>query len=80
MPLLWTCRDCGIEVLAADPVLVTTIGWTGLDGNTGRCAPCSLLEDDPSLHPLSEPSNALVRRARVAADLGRSRRTRTRPK
>lgn len=39
--MLWMCRDCGLEVVAADPVLVTTIGWTGLDGDTGVCSICS---------------------------------------
>jgi hypothetical protein len=38
--VLWVCRECGLEVEARDPVLVITIGWTGLDGDTGVCSPC----------------------------------------
>ena len=39
--VVWVCRDCGLEVEARDSVLVSTIGWTALDGDTGVCAPCS---------------------------------------
>jgi hypothetical protein len=39
--MLWSCRDCGHEVAASDPVLATTIGWTDLDGDTGLCPICS---------------------------------------
>ncbi len=46
--MLWVCRDCGSEVSAASDVLVATIGWTGLDGDSGVCSPCSRRQrDDP---------------------------------
>lgn len=39
-PMLWVCRECGTEVSAASDVLVSSIGWTGLDGDTGLCSVC----------------------------------------
>ncbi len=39
--MLWVCRECGSEVSAASDVLVATIGWTGLDGDSGVCSPCT---------------------------------------
>jgi hypothetical protein len=38
--MLWICRECGAEVAASDQILVVTIGWTALDGDTGVCSPC----------------------------------------
>jgi hypothetical protein len=38
--MLWVCRECGTEVSAASDVLVSSIGWTGLDGDTGLCSLC----------------------------------------
>jgi hypothetical protein len=39
--MLWICRDCGNGVFAANALLVTTMGWTALDGDTGMCPICS---------------------------------------
>src|SRR4051812_38450476 len=39
--MLWICRECGTESSAEEVWLVAAIGWTGLDGDTGVCAPCS---------------------------------------
>jgi hypothetical protein len=39
--VLWICRECGTEVSAASLLLVASLGWIGLDGDTGVCAPCA---------------------------------------
>jgi hypothetical protein len=43
----WTCRECGNEVTADDVVLVVTIGWVALDGDTGVCPLCKENGSDP---------------------------------
>jgi ribosomal protein L37AE/L43A len=67
--MMWICRDCGNEVAGADAVLVTTIGWTALDGDTGRCPMCSHPGDREALHPLVASSEALERQARRAIEI-----------
>lgn len=42
--MVWVCRECGLEVEARDAVLVTTMGWTAVDGDRGVCPPCSRRE------------------------------------
>lgn len=68
----WTCRDCGNEVVANDVVLVATIGWTGLDGDTGRCPVCSHPGEPESINPRLAASAA--RHARSLRALGVSQR------
>jgi hypothetical protein len=73
--MLWICRDCGNEVAANDAVLATTIGWTGLDGDTGVCPVCS----EPRTAGLSpRAAEAAIRRARTdrAIEISRAMRRR----
>jgi hypothetical protein len=44
--MIWVCRDCGNEASASDVVLVMSLGWRGLDGDTGVCAPCAAQQSD----------------------------------
>jgi hypothetical protein len=44
--MIWICRDCGTEASASDVVLVMSLGWQGLDGDTGVCWPCVAKQSD----------------------------------
>lgn len=63
--MLWICRECGHEVEAKDPVLVTTIGWTALDGDTGICAPCGVAP--PPVHIAERVADLIERSDRAIA-------------
>jgi hypothetical protein len=38
--VVWFCRECGAEVSSPEELLVVSIGWTALDGDSGICSPC----------------------------------------
>lgn len=49
--MVWICRDCGTESATSDPVVVTSLGWSGLDGDTGICPQCAATAITEAAHP-----------------------------
>src|SRR5438132_1402675 len=70
--MLWICRDCGNEVAAIDSVLVATVGWTALDGDTGRCPICSEPRRSQTLYPRAAESAARRVRTESAIEISRA--------
>ena len=60
----WTCRECGNSVGAADIVFVITIGWVGLDGDTGICPICNGAPSHDAQHDLIPSSRARIEQSR----------------
>ena len=73
----WTCRECGMQVVASHEILVLTIGWTGLDGDTGVCTICDRRARTRLKHPQAQEMRDRCEASQRAIAISRAMMRRT---